>query len=263
MDAERLEDIDRDCNWALVEFKSLPLSRTTTSGTADPRTGVTLILFEEFVPLEYRQQLAEPGTSRRRLPSLFGSSKKQWKPATTLNGRPYVVGHVPSSPSYREVEFEGLLRSNGSSTKVLSLKTTPERMPTGYSSIVTSPVSTNTMQPAKPSFLSPFPRAETPVQVQRSESRQSNNDSIGPTSPQTNPSSPSTPASANPHRRSSRFRLPVSPSNSRTAGLPPAEYDTVDFEARLASFDDDDLALPSRSKHSRGSLDRTSTEETA
>ncbi|THH32670.1 hypothetical protein EUX98_g1528 [Antrodiella citrinella] len=243
MDAERLEDLDRDCNWALVEFKSLPMARTTTSGNADPRTATTLILFEEFVPLEYRQQLAEVGPTRRRLPSLFGSHKqKQWKPPATLNGRPYVVGHVPKSPSYREVEFEGLLRSNGSATKLLSLKTTPERVPSGYSSIVTSPVS------MKPSFLSPFPRAETPVQ--RSESRQSNNDSIGPGTSSPAQQSP-TPASANPHRKSSRFRLPVSPSNSRTAGLPPSEYDTVDFEARLASFDDDDLALPSRSKHSR------------
>ncbi|KAH8105374.1 hypothetical protein BXZ70DRAFT_887431 [Cristinia sonorae] len=253
MDAERHEDIDRDCSWALVEFKSLPLARTTTSGNADPRTSTTLILFEEFVPLEYRQQLAEPGSTRRRLPSLFGSSKKQWKPATTLNGRPYVVGHVPTSPSYREAEFEGLLRSNGSATKVLSLKTptAPDRLPTGYSSIITSTHTSPTQGPGKAPFLSPFPRSETPVQ--RSQSRQSNNESIASaTAP--SPSSPAiTPTlSSNPNRRSSRFRLPVSPSNSRsTAGLPPAEYDTVDFEARLASFDDDDLALPSRSKHSR------------
>ncbi|TCD71065.1 hypothetical protein EIP91_000157 [Steccherinum ochraceum] len=256
MDAERMEDIDRDCSWALVEFRSLPVSRTTTSGTSDPRTATTLILFEEFVPFEYRQQLAEPGTSRRRLPSLFGTNKKQqWKPATTLNGRPYVVGHVPKSPSYREVEFEGLLRSNGSSTKVLSLKTNaiPERLPAGYSSIATSPASNSTSPAQRAPFLN-FPRSETPVQ--RSQSRASD---VEPTPyvsspspiPSVNLSTPTTPASAHPHRKSSRFRLPVSPSNSRTAGLQPAEYDTVDFEARIASFDDDDLALPSRSKHSR------------
>ena len=163
------------------------------------------------------------------------------------------MGHVPKSPSYREVEFEGLLRSNGSSTKVLSLKTphTPERLPAGYSSIMTSPVSTHASptQGKLPSFLSPFPRSETPVP--RSQSRASEHESIATIPAAQNSASPSTPASSNPNRKSSRFRLPVSPSNSRTAGLPPAEYDTVDFEARLASFDDDDLALPSRSKHSR------------
>lgn len=225
------------------------------SGNADPRTATTLILFEEFVPYEYRQQLAESGNTRRRLPSLFGTKKQQWKPATTLNGRPYVVGHVPTSPSYREAEFEGLLRSNGSSTRVLSLKTSPapDRLPTGYSSIMTSPVSTATspVQAPKAPFLSPFPRAETPIE--RSSSRASDVESPTPiTSPsrlQTN-LPPSTPSSSSANRKS-RFRLPVTPNENRTAGLPPAEYETVDFEARLASFDDDDLALPSRSKHSR------------
>ncbi|OBZ73366.1 hypothetical protein A0H81_07159 [Grifola frondosa] len=91
MDNERLEETDRECNWALVEFKSLPIARVgTVSGMADPRTSTTLMLFEEFVPYEYRQQIASSGTNRRRLPSIFSNSSKskQWKPAPTLNGRP-------------------------------------------------------------------------------------------------------------------------------------------------------------------------------
>ncbi|CAL1701755.1 unnamed protein product [Somion occarium] len=241
MDSERAEDLQRDCNWALVEFKSLPLAKSNTvSGPGDPRTSTTLILFEEFVPLEYRQQLAESGNSRRRLPSLFGNSKKQWKPATTLNGRPYVIGHVPRSPSYREVEFEGLLRSNGSATKILSLKTPERRAPTITSPAVTSPASTigSPFASGKPSlFLSPVTRAESPMQ--RPSSRQSDNES------------PSNSTSGHPHRRSSRFRLAVSP-GGRTAGLPPSEYENVDFEARLASFSDDDLPHGGPTKHARG-----------
>ncbi|KAI0791288.1 hypothetical protein C8Q75DRAFT_805635 [Abortiporus biennis] len=247
MDAERAEEVDRDCNWALVEFKSLPVSRSgTVSGTSDPRNSTTLFLFEEFVPLEYRQSLHDSGATRRRLPSLFGTKKHHWKPATTLNGRPYVIGHVPRSPSYREVEFEGLLSSNGSVTKVISLKT-PERQPSTYTNSVASPISTIAPSPIitkqRPQiFLTPT-RAETPVK--RPSSRQS--DVVdSPT-----PTNETHPASANPHRKSSRFRLPVSPVTSRTAGLPPAEYDTVDFEARLASFDDEPLPTSVRSKHSR------------
>ncbi|KAH0580415.1 hypothetical protein H2248_001917 [Termitomyces sp. 'cryptogamus'] len=140
-----LESSERECNWALVEFKSLPPNRSTVSGDADPRTSTSLILFEEFVPLEYRQQLAiPPSARRRRLPSLFTTSLKSpstksksksksksssmttytntkgWKQAPTLNGRPYVVGHVPRSPTSREVEFEEILRRDAG-TKVIRL----------------------------------------------------------------------------------------------------------------------------------------------
>ncbi|KAI8976357.1 hypothetical protein BD414DRAFT_423305 [Trametes punicea] len=256
MDDERREETDRECNWALVEFKSLPLTRTNTvSGTADPRTSTTLILFEEFVPAEYRQQLAASGASRRRLPSfLSGTMKsKQWKPATTLNGRPYVVGHVPHSPNYREVEFEGLLRSNGSATKVISLNRSQEgeRPPaplTSPSVIATpghelavnpltkasspAPVTTPT-QVASPQFLSPL-RTDSPMPSPKV-----------PPSPRDDSSSPLL-------KKSSRFRIPTglpsSPAPPRKAGLPPTEYDPVEFDTRLASFDDDDFV---RKKHNR------------
>ncbi len=199
------------------------------------------MLFEEFVPLEYRRQMLEIGSSsRRRLPSLFGTaSRKQWKPATTLNGRPYVIGHVPHSPSYREVEFEGLLRSNGSVTKIISLKT--QDRPRALSAVTSamSPLSSNVASPiqlqSKPQL---FLVRTTDDGVQRTSSRNSEVDSPSGRSSTPNP------------KRSSIFRLPVSPV-SRTAGLPPAEYDTVDFEARLANIDDDNDASGSTSKRSR------------
>ncbi|KAI0925430.1 hypothetical protein AcW1_002909 [Taiwanofungus camphoratus] len=244
MDAERCVEIDRECNWALVEFKSLPISKTSTvSGTADPRTSMTLILFEEFVPLEYRQQLAASGTSRRRLPSLFGTSKpKQWKPAPTLNGRPYVIGHVPSSPSYREVEFEGLLRSNGSVTKIISLNRSPDAE---RDSPVPSNIATSGHTEAGAHLLGSTLRvdARTDSPTKRPQNRQER------------VASPIPGASPSINKRISRFRLPaglpVSPGTSRKMGLPPAEYESVDFDARLASFSDEELGGAARSKQGR------------
>ena len=227
-----------------VEFKSLPLSRTNSvSGTADPRTSTTLILFEEFVPFEYRQQLASAGATRRRLPSLFSSANKskQWKPAPTLNGRPYVVGAVPHSPSFREAEFEGLLRSNGSATKVISLNRSPEkqRAATTPSAVATpghepatNPLIKITSASAKPQFLTPL-RTDSPTPTPRA-------------SPRDETSSPVP-------KKSHRFRLPTglpsSPSPGKRAGLVPTEYDPVEFDTRIASFDEGELATAS--KHNR------------
>ena len=221
----------------------MPLSKMhSVSGSSDPRTATTLILFEEFVPVEYRQQLQASGSSRRRLPSLFGtSSKRQWKPAQTLNGRPYVIGHVPHSPSYREVEFEGILRSNESSTKMLSLKTADKLPPVSIKSPPAgSPISNFTATPVqeKPNlFLSPVAAVDAPLQ--RPSSRSSDNHDPTPTS------------SPNMNRKSGRFRIPGTPVGSRTAGIPPAEYENVDFEARLASFDDDELVGATSGSSSR------------
>jgi len=80
-----------------------------------------VFLFEEFVPLEYHQQLSAGVQNKRTLASFFSLGKtKQWKQAATLNGRPYVVGHVPRSLNSRGAEFVRLLRGNNSSTKVIS-----------------------------------------------------------------------------------------------------------------------------------------------
>ncbi|KZT64696.1 hypothetical protein DAEQUDRAFT_678109 [Daedalea quercina L-15889] len=239
LDIERSEEIDRECNWALVEFKSLPVTKSTVSGTADPRTSSTLFLFEEFVPFEYRQQLASPGRARRRLPSLFGSgSKKQWKPAPTLNGRPYVIGHVPNSPSYREVEFEGLLRENWSATKIISLA-----RPAESESRVASPSTIVSPGPTLPPSPAPVTVAQPTIRLDAAPTpRPKRLDGLD--------------IATQIHRRTSRFRLPtglpVSPGGARRSGLPPAEYESIDFDARLASFsDDDDLVGGGRDKNGR------------
>ncbi|KIO02487.1 hypothetical protein M404DRAFT_956908 [Pisolithus tinctorius Marx 270] len=230
MDVERVEETDRECNWALVsdsevprckiEFKSLPVHKPAVVPGTDPRVATMVVLFEEFVPLEYRQQLAKDSGTKRRLPFFFASIKsKQWKPAPTLNGRPYVVGHVPKSPSYREVEFEGLLRSNGSKVLTLSKPVPP---------------AASLLAPPSPTFVRPRPK--TP--------RTSAYDSAAPPPPEKEkhlqrvPSdSPLTPTS----NRRSRFRIPVpNPTVVRRSGLVPAEYSTVDFETRLASYSDDE-----------------------
>ncbi|PPQ65039.1 hypothetical protein CVT26_015735 [Gymnopilus dilepis] len=222
MDLERGEMLDRDCNWALVEYKALPPSRTTTSGMTDPRTSTTLILFEEFVPFEYRQQLAIKSQSRRRLPSLFtASGKKQWKQAATLNGRPYVVGHVPHSPSFREVEFDALIRGS-TPTKVLSLNPKSSNQPL-------SPV-----QDHRHSHLPPIPKLSTKSSSQPVKS--ADPDSLPPPPKSEEMHSDST---ASPSIRKSIFRLPATPGSNRKSMIP-AEYSTVEFETRMASYSDDE-----------------------
>ncbi|KAJ3935670.1 MAG: hypothetical protein NXY57DRAFT_426655 [Lentinula lateritia] len=55
---------NRPCNWALVEFKALPSENAGRPQSedytpdSDPRTSTSLLLFEEYVPGEYREQLA-------------------------------------------------------------------------------------------------------------------------------------------------------------------------------------------------------------
>ncbi|KAG5645311.1 hypothetical protein DXG03_006500 [Asterophora parasitica] len=251
MDLEREELVARDCNWALVEFKSLPPNRTTTSGTSDPRTASTLILFEEFVPLEYRQQLAQStstSSSRRRLPSLFSTSSKpkQWKPAPTLNGRPYVVGHVPRSPNYREMEFEGLLKGS-TATKVISLGAKP----TASTSTSTSTKSPSTPSRSTSAISAPLyvPAADVTLTPGPKSEEVHSDYSTGTTKSMT-PSQVSA-------KRSSRFRLPggipvPSPGGSRKSGMVPAEYSTVDFETRLASYSDDEWEGLDGAKKKRG-----------
>lgn len=214
LDMERDEAQDRDCNWALIEFKSIPANRTTAGSLgSDPRTSTSVLLFEEFVPLEYRQQLSLPPRSRRRLPSLFSPKSKQWKPAATLNGRPYVVGHVPNSPSYREAEFEGMLRGS-TETKVLSYGSANANT---RSATIPSMVTSTTPTPSSPMLRITSP----PYTGSRSDS----------------------PALETPSKKgsTSRFKISSIPSPSiRRSGMPPAEYSTVDFETRLASYSDDE-----------------------
>ncbi|KAF9234382.1 hypothetical protein BU15DRAFT_52692 [Melanogaster broomeanus] len=147
-----------------------------------------------------------------------------WKPAATLNGRPYVIGHVPKIPTYREVEFEGLLRSNGSKILTLSKPAAPAT-PSAMLSPVT-PTDRNRPSTPRPTTADSLranlgPNLPLPAkQLERAVS-----------------DTPLTPIGT----KKSRFRIPVpSPTTMRRSGLVPAEYSTVDFETRLASYSDDE-----------------------
>ncbi|KAF8631654.1 hypothetical protein AX17_005056 [Amanita inopinata Kibby_2008] len=221
MDGERYEEVERDSNWAMIEFKAAPPNTSTVSGNVDPRTTTSLILYEEFVPLEYRQKLAQSAASRRRLPSLFTTKPKQWKQATTLNGKPYEVGLVPRSPSYREVEFEGLLQADAG-TKIISLNAPTPR--------ATSVISTTQGLDLSSKYTSP------PVHKTVSTPSKTDNNYLDVGESALSPSA----------KRMSRFRLPggipvPSPGGIKKSGVPPAQYSTVEFETRLASYSDDEF----------------------
>ena len=196
------------------------------------------MLFEEFVPLEYRQQLALPAKSRRRIPLLFNPTKgKTWKQAATLNGVPYQVGHVPRSPSFREVDFEGMLQGSRG-TKIISLSNSNNRdreTQRVQSTVSTAP--TEITIPPPPTRPAPTLQTTfTPVRGPSPEvTRQSSNsdDLHG----EYNNSSMTTPS------KKSRFRIPVpSPANKtlNRKSMVPAEYSTVEFETRMASYSDDE-----------------------
>lgn len=178
------------------------------------------------MPFEYRSQLTAP---KRKIPFSFTTSKKQWKSASTLNGRPYVVGSVPRTPNPREVEFEGLL-NGGNVTKVISLGAgkaesridpSPTALAAGRAGMISSPLF---------SIASDIPA-----------------------SPVTSTASPA---------RRSRF-LPGGSMRKRS----PAEYDALEFETRtmfddeLLSADDRDNKDTRRSKSSMGHLRKESKDD--
>ncbi|KAJ7016606.1 hypothetical protein C8F04DRAFT_1019007 [Mycena alexandri] len=223
-------ELARECSWALVEYKS------RSGGQQD--SGSTLVLFEEFVPREYRLALAgaaPPGT-RRRLPSLFSPSPspamggKTWKQAQTLNGRPYVLGATPTvTGSTRELDFDSMIRAQGG-TKILSLG--------AKRALSTGPMSPPDLGPAA---------AHSPVAMARTQSNDTHASSgeSGET-PGRDPQRDREKAAK--RQSGARFRLPggiipgPSPgSGGRVrAGMAPAEYAAVEFETRLAGESDDE-----------------------
>ncbi|THG95643.1 hypothetical protein EW145_g7920, partial [Phellinidium pouzarii] len=261
---DRSETTFRECNWALVEFKSLPSSRAEASAVStvpslslstsaspnasrDSRTATTVLLFEEFVPSEYRAALLSQGSKPgRRLPGLASflspskKSSKQWRPAATLNGKPYVIGSVPQGPSLREAEFERLLSGGGTPTKVLTLNRaaspggerlriqTPVQTDSTLKQSIGSPLSggASSSNLASPSATSPSQGPPLPVKESPSLARTS---------------SPFSAASI----RKARFRFPVGRESRQ--GIIPSEYDTIDFDTRLASYSDDELNGSNRS----------------
>ncbi|KAI5118498.1 hypothetical protein M0805_003998 [Coniferiporia weirii] len=265
---DRAETTFRECNWALVEFRSLPTSRAEAAAASaapslslststdpntpqDPRASTTLLLFEEFVPDEYRAALiSQNPKSGRRIPglaALLSTSKKtqkQWRPAPTLNGRPYVIGSVPRGPSTREAEFERILAGSSVPTKVLTLDATAS--PGGERLRVQTPVQNDSL--SKQSFPSPLypagasssnlpasPAATSPTQPPPLPSKSAESPILARTT------SPFSTASI----RKARFRFPVG--REARQGIIPSEYDTIDFDTRLASYSDEELNNSNRS----------------
>ncbi|KIJ44471.1 hypothetical protein M422DRAFT_252076 [Sphaerobolus stellatus SS14] len=125
---DRREGTFRDCNWAVVEYKSMPQSRPTLP-PADPRTATSLWLYEEFVPAEYRAQLTAPKRKIIPFPSFIRTGAHPAHHASTAPSRGSAAARIPNA---RELEFEGLLNGN-TVTKVLSLGGERDRVASGMS----------------------------------------------------------------------------------------------------------------------------------
>ncbi|KAI6111844.1 hypothetical protein EDD16DRAFT_1710186 [Pisolithus croceorrhizus] len=86
-DMEHVEKVDKESNWALVsltasqlvldnseacrhevEFKALPANETSVRPGVDPRTATTVVLFEEFIPAEYKENLMKDTATRSQSP---------------------------------------------------------------------------------------------------------------------------------------------------------------------------------------------------
>lgn len=200
-----------------VEFKALPTQRPPTPPNGDPRTSSILLLFEEFVPREYRDQLAAPKKKGIFAPtalfvaSLNPNKSKQWKPAPTLNGKPYVVGNTPSSTTtatkgIKEADFEHMLKSTHATTKVSltrGISTREQSVPT--------PLTSNVPLPEDAPPVPPLP-LQSPVKNSKG-----------------------------------RFKL----GRKKSGGIQPAEYDEMDFETREASESDSEDNLSSAGMNGR------------
>ncbi|EJD38165.1 hypothetical protein AURDEDRAFT_116601 [Auricularia subglabra TFB-10046 SS5] len=226
---DRREQTFRDCNWAMVEYKALAASRgNSRSPNADPRTGSQLVLYEEFVPSEYRAQLTAP---KRRLRLPFAArSQRQWKPAQTLNGRPYAIGSVPRSPSQRELDFENMLNDkSGVLTKVLSASgavrsASPPLPPVPKKAGVNPSVQIVLPEKGK---RTPSPNAPAPA-------------------PAPGAGETTSPLFARTALAGSRFRV-----GKRREGIAliPSQYDSIEFETRETDdLTDDDMPTHERRK---------------
>lgn len=216
-----------------VELKAGALA-VSPSSTSDPRSSSVALLFEEFVPSEYRSALAAQGNkpARNRLPSipsLLSPNKhkthKQAK-AATFNGR---IG----SSNRREAEFERLIAGGGNVvTKVLTLDTARAKgaQPRAGTPLPADGVGSRTI--SGPLMTIPFSNASAPA-LQHSPI----NNHPAPPLPHKSPASQKV---STPTTRRSRFKFPGA-GGSRQGMLIPSEYDTVDFETRLASYSDDEL----------------------
>ncbi|KAJ1304068.1 hypothetical protein OPQ81_008475 [Rhizoctonia solani] len=160
--SEREERTHRDSNWALVDYKAVPpnASALSANGSSDPRTSNQWFVFEEFVPREYRDQLTNPKKKRNALG--FTIKQKQWKPATTLNGKPYQTGMVPSSPGIKEMDFDAMLHSKGVTRKI-SIGTQEEGSSEGGTGVLISAPLYSAPGSSNPTPTTPTPKQRAPA----------------------------------------------------------------------------------------------------
>jgi hypothetical protein len=152
------------------------------------------------------------------------------------------------------MEFEGLLRGKAD-TKVISLgaRTSVRASAMTMPSVIAISGDREPMPqpPEKPHpALPPIPDEST-----------GNGKSAAPET-QLPPESTTTPSA----KRLSRFKLPggipvPSPGVSRKAGMVPAEYSTVEFETRVASYSDDEYDRGSLGPHQAGDGDKRTRKE--
>ena len=128
------------------------------------------------------------------------------------------MGHVPHSPSYQEVEFEGLLHGT-TSTKLISLTKTPRGQSSAPAELPLPPI------PPLPVIKGSFSGSLKGSHSELPPLPKSDDFHLDSTS------SPSV---------KKLFRLPATPGNNRKSMLIPAEYSTVEFETRMASYSDDE-----------------------
>lgn len=165
-------------------------------------------MFEEFVPREYRDQLTNPKKKRNALG--FAVKQKQWKPAPTLNGKPYQTGMPPSSPAFRDSQFDAMLNdTKGVTRKISAGEDTNESW---------------NSNPVTPAISAPLYTAPLPAQMEAL--------SVTPTTPKRPSPSPRGAGSAGRSGGlSSRFKL-----GGPKRGTMGSEYDAnLDFETRTAS----------------------------
>lgn len=226
-----------------VEYKSIPQHpprQPHSTPPADPRTGTSLWLYEEFIPIEYRAQLSAGPKRKILFPfrSGHGAGGTVASHFTASFGRP-----MPRIPNARELEFEGLLKSAGNVTKVITLNGGAGRTVTTTSA---GPPAAGAVGISGPLYVAgkdgtsgadAYPSSS----VGSSSTRHTKEDVLPPTPGVTelasSPSGPGTPTQTQmpthgPAKRS-RFPLPTMPSPSLRRRGPPAEYDaTLEFETR-------------------------------
>ncbi|KAK0479296.1 hypothetical protein IW261DRAFT_1480112, partial [Armillaria novae-zelandiae] len=186
-----LNECDRECNWSLIEF--------------EPNA---LLLFEEC-----KVSSSSSRSNRRRLPSLSSPTsasprvKTKSKKDKTELAKPRAIS---PKASFKEVEFEGLLRGDGNR----KTKDTPTQ---------TRIIGSRTEIEAPPPMLQSLSH--------QSSSRSDDSTLTASTRQRFRLGSSASPT----------YGDSVMGQKSLVGGVPSAEYSSVDFETRLASLDGEDI----------------------